>query len=87
MKCLCVLDNLSISWKSAATRNYCKEYGERLCEDSEKLLLMEANDNHEEEHPGLCSPEICKAAKVLSSHECHQSRTSSDNSDNRFGFL
>jgi hypothetical protein len=30
--------------------NYCKEYGERSCEDSEKLLLMEANDNHEEEH-------------------------------------
>ena len=30
-------------------RNYCKEYGERLCEDGEKLMLMEANDNHEEE--------------------------------------
>ena len=30
--------------------NYCKEYGERSCEDTEKLVLMEANDNHEEEH-------------------------------------
>lgn len=30
--------------------NYCKEYGERSCEDTEKLILMEANDNHEEEH-------------------------------------
>ena len=29
--------------------NYCKSYGERSCEDGEKLLLMEANDNHEEE--------------------------------------
>ncbi|CAK9034458.1 unnamed protein product [Durusdinium trenchii] len=27
-----------------------REYGERLCEDGEKLMLMEANDNHEEEH-------------------------------------
>ena len=30
--------------------NYCASYGERSCEDGEKLLLMEANDNHEEEH-------------------------------------
>lgn len=28
--------------------NYCSTYGERSCEDSEKLVLMEANDNHEE---------------------------------------
>jgi len=30
--------------------NYCATYGERSCEDSEVLSLMEANDNHEEEH-------------------------------------
>ncbi|CAK9085387.1 unnamed protein product [Durusdinium trenchii] len=33
--------------------NYCKSYGERSCEDGEKLLLMEANDNHEEEWSGF----------------------------------
>merc|ERR1719380_588932 len=30
--------------------NYCKAFGERSCEDSEVLSLMEANDNHAEEH-------------------------------------
>ena len=30
--------------------NYCGNYGDRSCEDTEKLVLMEANDNHEEEH-------------------------------------
>merc|ERR1712054_581069 len=30
--------------------NYCKSFGERSCEDSEVLSLMEANDNHAEEH-------------------------------------
>merc|ERR1711871_305636 len=30
--------------------NYCSSFGERTCEDSEVLHLMEANDNHEEEH-------------------------------------
>jgi hypothetical protein len=29
---------------------YCSSYGERSCEDSEVLSLMEANDNHAEEH-------------------------------------
>merc|ERR1719316_2209882 len=29
---------------------YCGSYGERSCEDSEVLSLMEANDNHAEEH-------------------------------------
>ena len=37
-------------WRSKRQENYCKEYGERSCEDTEKLVLMEANDNHEEEH-------------------------------------
>merc|ERR1719387_1289045 len=30
--------------------NYCSTFGERSCEDSEVLSLMEANDNHAEEH-------------------------------------
>merc|ERR1712078_940277 len=30
--------------------NYCATYGERSCEDGEMLDLMEANDNHAEEH-------------------------------------
>merc|ERR1719506_1574450 len=30
--------------------NYCSSFGERMCEDSEVLSLMEANDNHAEEH-------------------------------------
>merc|ERR1719353_1920294 len=30
--------------------NYCSTFGERSCEDSEVLDLMEANDNHAEEH-------------------------------------
>merc|ERR1712110_398462 len=30
--------------------NYCSTYGERVCDDSEVLELMEANDNHAETH-------------------------------------
>jgi hypothetical protein len=30
--------------------NYCKNFGDRSCEDNEVLSLMEANDNHSEEH-------------------------------------
>merc|ERR1711959_151439 len=30
--------------------NYCSSFGERSCDDSEVLSLMEANDNHAEEH-------------------------------------
>merc|ERR1712151_903116 len=30
--------------------NYCKTFGERSCSDDEVLDLMEANDNHSEEH-------------------------------------
>merc|ERR1712124_169006 len=36
-----------ISLKSG---EYCKTYGEKLCEDGDELILMEANDNHVEEH-------------------------------------
>ena len=30
--------------------NYCGSFGERSCDDGEVLSLMEANDNHAEEH-------------------------------------
>merc|ERR1712137_79368 len=30
--------------------NYCKEYGDRVADQSEMLVLKEANDNHVEEH-------------------------------------
>jgi len=30
--------------------NYCENYGDRVCEGSEVLILKEANDFHEEEH-------------------------------------
>jgi hypothetical protein len=30
--------------------NYCSSFGERVCADSEALLLLEANDHHVEEH-------------------------------------
>ena len=30
--------------------NYCNSFGERSCDDGEVLSLMEANDNHAEEH-------------------------------------
>merc|ERR1711990_999279 len=39
-----------ISLKSG---EYCKEYGEKLCEDGDELILMEANDNHVENHTVL----------------------------------
>jgi hypothetical protein len=31
-------------------QNYCKNFGDRSCTDDEVLSLMEANDNHAEEH-------------------------------------
>jgi len=30
--------------------NYCQNFGDRLCDETEVLSLMEANDNHSEEH-------------------------------------
>merc|ERR1719197_2392818 len=39
--------------------NYCSTYGERLCEDSEVLSMMEANDNHAEEHTVAEVIEFC----------------------------
>merc|ERR1719198_2920835 len=39
--------------------NYCSSFGERLCEDSEVLEFMEANDNHAEEHTVAEFIEFC----------------------------
>lgn len=32
------------------SKDYCKEFGEKIVEDSDELILMEANDNHVEHH-------------------------------------
>merc|ERR1719211_4927 len=39
--------------------NYCKTYGERSCSDDEVLDMMEANDNHSEEHTVAEFIEFC----------------------------
>jgi len=39
--------------------NYCKEYGEASCEDGDILSMMEANDNHAEEHSVAEFIEFC----------------------------
>merc|ERR1719191_863905 len=39
--------------------NYCKTFGERSCTDDEVLDLMEANDNHSEEHTVAEFVEFC----------------------------
>merc|ERR1712190_630957 len=44
--------------------NYCSKYGERSCTDADKLLLMEANDNHEEEHSVKEFVEFCVNGKT-----------------------
>ena len=49
--------------------NYCASYGERSCEDGEKLLLMEANDNHEEEHTVGEFIEFCVNGRTSKSGE------------------
>ena len=49
--------------------NYCASYGERSCEDGEKLLLMEANDNHEEEHTVAEFVEFCVNGRTSKSGE------------------
>jgi len=38
---------------------YCKEYGEKSCADSDVLDMMEANDNHSEEHTVAEFIEFC----------------------------
>jgi len=49
--------------------NYCKTYGERSCEDSEVLDLMEANDNHSEEHTVAEFIEFCVSGRTAKSGE------------------
>merc|ERR1712093_496644 len=39
--------------------NYCANYGDRSAEDSEVLDLMEANDNHSEQHTVAEFIEFC----------------------------
>merc|ERR1711998_735609 len=39
--------------------DYCKAYGDRSCADDEVLCLMEANDNHAEEHTVAEFVEFC----------------------------
>lgn len=41
----------------------------RSCEDSEKLMLMEANDNHEEEHTVAEFIEFCVNGRTSKSGE------------------
>merc|ERR1719221_54209 len=38
---------------------YCENFGDRVCADSEVLELMEANDNHAEEHTVAEFIEFC----------------------------
>ncbi|CAE7523501.1 unnamed protein product [Symbiodinium sp. CCMP2456] len=52
-----------------AEGNYCKEYGERSCEDGEVLKLMEANDNHEETHTVAEFIEFCVGGRTDKSGE------------------
>ncbi|CAE7406457.1 unnamed protein product [Symbiodinium natans] len=40
-------------------QNYCSEFGQRCAEDTEVLVLMEDNDNHEEEHTVAEFIEFC----------------------------
>jgi len=47
--------------------NYCKAYGERSCTDDEVLSLMEANDNHDEEHTVAEFVEFCVSGRTAKS--------------------
>ncbi|CAE7230327.1 MDH2 [Symbiodinium sp. CCMP2592] len=47
--------------------NYCKTYGERSCADDEVLDLMEANDNHSEEHTVAEFIEFCVSGRTSKS--------------------
>merc|ERR1719316_855203 len=49
--------------------NYCKTFGERMCDDSEVLDMMEANDNHAEEHTVAEFIEWCIDGRTNSSGE------------------
>jgi len=47
--------------------NYCKTYGERSCTDDEVLDMMEANDNHSEEHTVGEFAEFCLKGRTAKS--------------------
>ena len=47
--------------------NYCKTYGERSCTDDEVLDMMEANDNHSEEHTVAELIEFCVSGRTAKS--------------------
>merc|ERR1719230_74043 len=47
--------------------NYCKSYGERSCTDDEVLSLMEANDNHAEQHTVAEFIEFCVSGRTAKS--------------------
>merc|ERR1712070_1080677 len=49
--------------------NYCSTYGERSCDDAEVLTLMEANDNHEEQHTVAEFIEFCINGRTNKSGE------------------
>jgi len=49
--------------------NYCKEYGERSCAEDEVLSLVEANDNHKEEHTVAEFVEFCTNGRTEKSGE------------------
>merc|ERR1712060_452113 len=49
--------------------NYCDNYGDRVCEGSEMLLLKEANDFHEEEHTVDQFMEFCINGRTDASGE------------------
>merc|ERR1719346_929105 len=47
--------------------NYCKTFGERSCADDEVLDMMEANDNHSEEHTVAEFIEFCVKGRTSKS--------------------
>eukprot|EP00933_Yihiella_yeosuensis_P013337 TRINITY_DN12400_c0_g1_i9.p1 TRINITY_DN12400_c0_g1~~TRINITY_DN12400_c0_g1_i9.p1 ORF type:complete len:730 (-),score=214.24 TRINITY_DN12400_c0_g1_i9:297-2429(-) len=47
--------------------NYCSTYGQRSCEDNEVLSMMEANDNHAEEHTVAEVIEFCVNGRTAKS--------------------
>jgi hypothetical protein len=50
-------------------KNYCATFGERSCEDGEVLDMMEANDNHAEEHTVAEFIEFCVNGRTDKSGE------------------
>merc|ERR1719370_1036635 len=47
--------------------NYCSSFGERSCSDNEVLDMMEANDNHAEEHTVAEFVEFCLKGRTAKS--------------------